>query len=142
MKKIKLLKNSLLEKNQTCYQLLHRRSWSMMLLMMMSGDLATEAVIHTEWTGIWIFHDSSVYVITHIIICYIKSKSMIANKLTKTFSVNSHCWFLDQMKLINIQNHLLDCQSQEATAFKSSELMNISWIYYYRVNQAANWFAN
>ncbi len=43
--------------------LLHRRPWSMMLLMM-SGDLATEAVIHTGRTGIWIFHDSSAYAIT------------------------------------------------------------------------------
>ena len=40
--------------NKTCYQLIHRRPWSMMLLMLMrmSGDLATETAIHTGQTGL------------------------------------------------------------------------------------------
>ena len=48
-------------------KLVHRRPWSMMLLMlmMMSGDLAMEAAIHTEWTRLWIFHDSSAYALTY-----------------------------------------------------------------------------
>ena len=34
---------------------------------------------------------------------------MIADKLTKILLLNNHYHFLDQMNLINIQNHLLDC---------------------------------
>ena len=51
---------------------------------------------------------------------------MIINSLTKAFSLNSHHQFLDQMNLIDIQDHLQDCQINEAAAtFESSELMNI-----------------
>ena len=47
----------------------------------------------------------------------------------KALSLNSHCWFLDQMNLINIQDHLQDYQAQEAvTTFELSKLMNIDWI--------------
>ena len=44
-----------------------------------------------------------------ITVSYIKSNSMIINSLTKTLSLNSHHWFLDQMNLIDIWNCLLDC---------------------------------
>ena len=51
---------------------------------------------------------------------------MITDSLTKALSLNSHHQFLDQMNLIDIQDHLQDCQAQEAvTTFESSELMNI-----------------
>ena len=60
------------------------------------------------------------------------NKSMIADRLTKTLSLNSHHWFLDQMNLIDIWDCLLNCQSQskEAAAFESSELTNLDWICY------------
>src|SRR5438034_7335841 len=44
-----------------------------------------------------------------ITICYIKSKSMIINRLTKALPLNSHHQFLDQMNLIDIQDRLQDC---------------------------------
>ena len=64
-----------------------------------------------------------------ITVCYIKSKNMIVNDLMKIFLLNSHCWFLDQMNLIDIWDHLQDHQIQEVAAtFESSESMNIDWI--------------
>ena len=51
---------------------------------------------------------------------------MIVNNLTKTFSLNSHHQFLNQMNLIDIQDCLQDHQINEAaTTFESSESMNI-----------------
>ena len=47
----------------------------------------------------------------------------------KALSLNNHCWFLAQINLIDIQDHLLDCQIQEAAImFESSESINIDWI--------------
>ena len=64
-----------------------------------------------------------------ITVHYIESKSMIADNLMKALLLNSHHWFLDQMNLIDIWNHLQDHWIQEAAAmFESSELMNIDWI--------------
>ena len=48
---------------------------------------------------------------------------MIINNLTKALSLNSHCQFLDQMNLIDIQNHQTD---EVIIMFESSELMNIN----------------
>ena len=81
---------------------------------------------HVDIQNHWLYQE---YQQNHIIICYIRSKSMIADDLTKALLLNSHCWFLDQMNLIDIQDHLQDCQTQEAaTMFELSELMNIDWI--------------
>ena len=64
-----------------------------------------------------------------ITVCYIESKSMIADSLMKALLLNSHCWFLDQMNLIDIWNCLQDCWTDEVTAtFELSESMNINWI--------------
>ena len=77
-----------------------------------------------------------------ITVCYIESKSMIINSLMKVLSLNSHCQFLDQMNLIDIQDCLLDHWIQEAAAFKSSELMNINWIEFYVNCQCLNVMRN
>jgi len=50
---------------------------------------------------------------------------MIINSLTKALSLNSHCQFLAQMNLINIQDCLQDYQIQEAAVFELSKSMNI-----------------
>ena len=50
---------------------------------------------------------------------------MIADDLTKALSLNSHHQFLAQMNLIDIQDCLLDHQTQEAAMFESLKLMNI-----------------
>ena len=61
----------------------------------------------------------------HITVCYINSKSMIADRLMKALSLDSHRQFIEQMNLINIQDRLLDCRAQEAAAFELPEPMNI-----------------
>ena len=64
-----------------------------------------------------------------ITVHYIESKSMITDSLMKALLLNSHCQFLDQMNLIDIQDCLQDRQTDEATTtFESSESMNIDWI--------------
>ena len=56
---------------------------------------------------------------------------MITDSLMKALSLNSHHWFLDQMNLIDIWNHLQDHQTQEAAAtFELLKSMNINWILY------------
>ncbi len=53
---------------------------------------------------------------------------MIADDLMKALLLNSHCWFLNQINLINIQDYLQDHQAQEVIIiFELSKLMNIDW---------------
>src|SRR5205085_12210852 len=78
---------------------------------------------HVDIQNHWLHQE---YQQDHITVYYIESKSMIINNLTKILLLNSHHQFLDQMNLIDIQDHLQDCQIQEViTIFESSELMNI-----------------
>ena len=42
---------------------------------------------------------------------------MITDGLIKALLLDDHCWFLDQLDLIDIWDRLMDCQNQEAAAF-------------------------
>lgn len=61
----------------------------------------------------------------HIFVYYVELKSIIVNDLMKTFLLDNHCWFLAQIKLINIRDHLLDCWNKEAAEFEILELLDI-----------------
>ncbi len=80
---------------------------------------------HVDIHNHWLCQE---YDCCHITVCYVELKSMIINDLMKALSLNSHCWFLNQMNLIDIQDCLQDCQAQEAAMFESSKLLNIDWI--------------
>ena len=81
---------------------------------------------HVDIQNHWLHQE---YQWDHIIIYYVESKNMIINRLTKALLLNSHHWFLDQMNLIDIQDHLQNHQTDEAAAtFESLKLMNIDWI--------------
>ena len=98
----------------------------MLCLMMTKIDKLSTKLKHVDVQNHWLCQE---YQWDHITVHYIKSKSMIADRLMKALLLDSHHQFLDQMNLINIQDHLQDCQVQEAaTIFESSELMNIDWI--------------
>ncbi len=98
------------------------------MLCLMTAEISklSTKLKHVDIQNHWLCQE---YEQDHIIIHYVDLKNMITDNLMKALSLNSHCWFLDQMNLINIQDHLQDCQVQEAaTIFESSELMNIDWI--------------
>ena len=94
-------------------------------LMTAEIDKLSTKLKHIDIQNHWLHQE---YKQDHIIVCYIDSKSMIINRLTKALLLNSHHQFLEQMNLINIQDCLQDCQAQEAVMFESSESMNIDWI--------------
>ena len=94
---------------------------------------------HVNIQNHWLHQEYQWY---YIIIYYVDIKSMITDNLTKVLSLNSHCQFLDQMNLINIQDCLQDCWIQEAqqvTIFELLKLMNIDWILWIINLLAAHW---
>ena len=72
---------------------------------------------HVDIQNHWLHQE---YQQSCIIVHYVESKSMIVNDLMKAFLLNSHHQFLDQMNLIDIQDHLQDHQTQEVTAMFES----------------------
>ena len=77
----------------------------MLCLMRAEIDKLSIKLKHVDIQNHWLHQE---YEQRNIIIHYVNSKSMIADRLTKTLSLNSHCHFLDQMNLIDIQDHLQD----------------------------------
>ena len=94
-------------------------------LMTAEIDKLSMKLKHIDVQNHWLRQE---YKWDHIIIHYIDLKSMIADRLTKALSLNSHHQFLEQMNLIDIQDRLQDRRAQEAAAFEPPEPMDIDWI--------------
>ena len=77
---------------------------------------------HVDIYNHWLCQE---YQENHISICYVALKKMIADGLTKALLLDDHCQFLDQLNLVDIRDHLIDCQNQKAAAVDLPELMNI-----------------
>ena len=77
---------------------------------------------HVDIHNHWLCQE---YQENHIGIHYIALKKMIADGLTKALLLNDHHQFLEQLDLIDIQNHLINHQNQEVAASNPPELMNI-----------------
>ena len=98
----------------------------MLCLMIAKIDKLLIKFKHVDIQNHWLHQE---YQQSCITVHYIESKNMIINSLIKGLLLNSHHWFLDQMNLIDIWNHLQDCQINETvTTFESLKLMNIDWI--------------
>ncbi len=60
---------------------------------------------HVDIHNYWLHQE---YQRGHISVCYIRSKSMIADGLTKALQQEDHHQFINQMQLVDIQDRLLD----------------------------------
>ncbi len=90
------------------------------------GKLSTK-LKHVDIQNHWLRQE---YQRRHINVCYVDTKSMIADGLTKALPLDSHRRFLDQMNLIDIRDRLLDRlqdrRTQEAApTFEPPEPMDI-----------------
>ena len=112
--------------NQDNNMIIQCDNQQMLCLIQVKIEKLSIKLKHVDIQNHWLCQE---YQWDYITVCYVESKSMIANSLTKALLLDSHCWFLDQMNLIDIQDHLQDCWINEViTMFELLKLMNIDWI--------------
>ena len=119
-----MLKELKIKLDQSNKMIIQCDNQQILYLMQAEIEKLSTKLKHVDIQNHWLHQE---YQQRHINIHYIDMKSMIADSLMKALLLNSHHQFLEQMNLIDIQEHLLDClqDCQTIITFELSELMNI-----------------